>query len=46
MYNKLIEKWKKQHKLYVKTRREYPEIARQAKINAKKIEKQIRIAAR
>lgn len=46
MYNKLVAKLKKQHAIYAATRKQYPEIARQAKINAKAIEKQIRVATR
>ena len=41
MYNKLVAKLHNVRKLYAKTRRDYPETARQCKINAKLIEKQI-----
>ena len=44
MYNALIRKLHNVRKLYAKTRRDYPETARQCKINAKLIEKQIAAA--
>ena len=44
MYDKLIEALRKQKQLYARTRREYPEIARQARRNAAAIEKQIKLA--
>ena len=46
MYYKLIAQLKKQHAIYAATRKLYPEIARQAKVNAKAIEKQLQVAIR
>ena len=44
MYNVLIRKLHNVRKLYAKSRRLYPETARQCKINAAAIERQIKLA--
>lgn len=44
MYNVLIRKLKNVRKLYARTRRDYPETARQCKINAALLERQIKLA--
>jgi len=46
MYYKLVQKLKHEQAVYTRTRNQYPEIARQAKVNIKAIEKQMQIAVR